>query len=260
MSGAFENVRLSVVNHVAWLEFARPPVNAFNRAMVDETFAAIRQALADPGARVLVIASAVEKYFSAGADLTAFAALDAGQMRDWITFMHEIARTLRGADKPLLAAIHGTAVGGGLEMTLHCDLRFAADNAKFGQPEIAIAFIPPIATTQALTRLIGRPRAIRYLYEGRMISAAEALDWGLVDELIPAQELRVRVQAYAEELAAKPAQALAAIRRTMTIGGGMSFEDGAALELEQASALADTDDFREGVRAFLEKRAPEWKR
>ena len=97
MSGAFENVRLSVVNHVAWLEFARPPVNAFNRAMVDETFAAIRQALADPGARVLVIASAVEKYFSAGADLTAFAALDAGQMRDWITFMHEIARTLRGA-------------------------------------------------------------------------------------------------------------------------------------------------------------------
>ena len=149
MSATFENVRLEIVNGVAWLEFARPPVNAFNRAMVDETFAAMKQALADPQARVLVIASAVEKYFSAGADLAAFAALDGAQMREWITLMHEIARTLRSADKPLLAAIHGVAVGGGLEMTLHCDLRFAADNAKFGQPEIAIAFIPPIATTQA---------------------------------------------------------------------------------------------------------------
>lgn len=259
MSG-FENIRLETVNHVAWLEFARPPVNAFTRAMVEETFAAMTQALADPDVRVLVIASAVEKYFSAGADLTAFATMNADDMRGWVETCHSIARLLRESPKPLLAAINGTAVGGGLEMTLHCDLRFAADNARFGQPEIAIAFIPPIATTQALARLIGRPRAIRYLYEGMMIGAAEALDWGLVDELVPAAELRARVQAYAEELAAKPAQALAAIRRTITLGGGMSFEEGMALELETASALADTDDFREGVRAFLEKRAPMWKR
>ncbi|MCB1535982.1 MAG: enoyl-CoA hydratase/isomerase family protein, partial [Rhodoblastus sp.] len=198
MSGAFETIRLSVVNHVAWLEFARPPVNAFSRKMVEETFAAMKQALDDPQTRVLVIASGVEKYFSAGADLAAFAAMTAPQMRDWIELCHAIARLLRSSPKPLLAAINGTAVGGGLEMTLHCDLRFAADNARFGQPEIAIAFIPPIATTQALARLIGRPRAIRYLYEGRMASAAEALDWGLVDELVPASELRARVQAYAE--------------------------------------------------------------
>lgn len=256
----FEHVRLDTIQGVAWLEFARPPINAFSRAMVDETFAAMKQALADPQARVLVIASAVEKYFSAGADLAAFAQMSAADMRAWVERCHAIARLLRSAGKPLLAAINGTAVGGGLEMTLHCDLRFAADNARFGQPEIAIAFIPPIATTQALARLIGRARAIRYLYDGRMISAAEALDWGLVDELVPAHALRARVQAYAEELAAKPAQALAAIRRTITLGGGMSFEEGMALELETASALADTEDFREGVRAFLEKRAPQWKR
>lgn len=260
MSGAFEHVMLSVQRHVAWLEYARPPVNAFNRKMVDETYAAMSAALADPEVRVVVIASAVEKYFSAGADLGAFAAMDGAQMRDWIAFMHDLARLFRDAGKPLLAAIHGTAVGGGLELTLHCDLRFAADTAKLGQPEIAIGFIPPIATTQALARLIGRPRAIRYLYDGRMIGAAEALDWGLVDELVPAAELRARVQAYAEELAAKPAQALAAIRRTVTLGGGMSYEEGMALELEQASALAASDDFREGVRAFLDKRAPKWKR
>ena len=93
-------------------------------------------------------------------------------------------RLLRGSPKPLLAAINGTAVGGGLEMTLHCDLRFAATDARLGQPEINIGFIPPIATTQALARLIGRPRAIRYLYDGSLVPAAEALDWGLVDELV----------------------------------------------------------------------------
>ena len=260
MTQKFETVRLPTIEGVAWLEFARPPVNAFTRQMVEETFAAMKQALDDPQSRVLVIASGVEKYFSAGADLTVFAAMSAVDMRAWTELCHDVARLLRNSPKPLLAAINGTAVGGGLEMTLHCDLRFAADNARLGQPEIAIAFIPPIATTQALARLIGRPRAIRYLYEGRMVGAAEALEWGLVDELVPASELRARVQAYAEELAAKPRQALAAIRRTITLGGGMSFEEGMTLELETASALADTDDFREGVRAFLEKRAPRWRR
>src|SRR5271166_936575 len=134
----------------------------------------------------------------------------------------------------------------------------AASDVKLGQPEIRIAFIPPIATTQALARLIGRPRAIRYLYEGRLLGAAEALAWGLVDEIAEPGDLRHCVQRYAEDLAAKPAAALAAIRRTITLGGGVSFEDGMALELETATALADTPDFAEGVDAFLNKRAPRW--
>src|SRR5258707_7542756 len=124
-------------------------------------------------------------------------------MRQWATRCHDIVRLLRGSPKPLLAAINGTAVGGGLEMALHCDLRFAAMDAKLGQPEIRIGFIPPIATTQALARLIGRPRAIRYLYDGGLVPAPEALQWGLVDELVEPAELRARVQAYAETLAAK---------------------------------------------------------
>jgi len=253
-------VRFSIERHVGWLEYNRPPVNAFTRPMVDETHDAIAAALADPEVRVLVLASAVEKYFSAGADLNMFKGMTGEGARDWTMRCHEIVRLLRASPKPLLAAINGTAVGGGLEMTLHCDLRFAASDARLGQPEIKIGFLPPIGTTQALVRLLGRPRAIRYLYEGGLVPATEALDWGLVDELVEPSQLRARVQAYGEELAAKSPASLAAIRRTITLGGGMTFEDGLTCELETVAALADTPDFAEGVDAFLAKRPPDWRR
>ena len=258
MTYSLEFIRLRVVAHVAWIEFNRAPVNAFNREMVEEVREAIATALADSEVRVLVIASAIEDYFSAGADLHVFGGMKSRDMHSWVSLCHEIARLLHSSRKPLLAAINGTAVGGGLEMALHCDLRFAASDAKLGQPEIRIAFIPPIATTQTLVRLLGRPKAIRYLYEGRLMDAPQALAWGLVDEVVKPDDLRRQVQRYAEDLAAKPAAALAAIRRTITLGGGMSFEDGMALELETATALADTADFAEGVDAFLNKRAPQW--
>src|SRR4030095_7935317 len=138
--------------------FNRPPVNAFTHEMVDEVHDAIVATLADPQVRVMVLASAVERYFSAGADLNVFKGMTGDGMRDWANRCHDIVRLLRGSPKPLLAAIHGTAAGGGLKMPLHCDLRFAATDAVLGQPEIRIGFIPPIATTQALARLIGRPR------------------------------------------------------------------------------------------------------
>jgi len=253
-------IRFTVENHVGWLEFNRPPVNAFNREMVEATHDGIATALADPAVRVLVLASSVERYFSAGADLNVFRGMTGEGMRRWAERCHDIVRLLRESPKPLLAAINGTAVGGGLEMTLHCDQRFAATDAQLGQPEVRIGFIPPIATTQALARLIGRPRAIRYLYDGGLVPAAQALEWGLVDELVEPADLRRRVQAYGEELAAKSPAALAAIRHTVTLGGGMTFAEGQALELETVVGLAETPDFVEGVEAFLAKRPPVWRR
>jgi enoyl-CoA hydratase/carnithine racemase len=260
VTGSHSHVRSSIERHVAWIEFNRPPINAFNRAMVDETYRAVEAAIADRDVRVLVLASALEKYFSAGADLNVFKSLSPDGVRDWAVRCHQVARLLRGSPKPMLAAIHGTAVGGGLEMTLHCDLRFAATDARFGQPEIAIGFIPPIATTQALVRLIGRPRALRYLYDGALIGAGQALDWELVSELVEPAKLRTHVQAYAERLAEKSPAALAAIRRTITLGGGMTFEDGLACELEAVTELGAGPDFAEGVDAFLAKRPPRWHR
>lgn len=253
-----EHVRLSVVRGVGWIEFDRPPVNAFNHQMVHETNVALGHLEQAADVRVIVLASALERYFSAGAELQIFDGIATDAMREWVSMVHGVVATIRNLSKPALAAIHGTAVGGGLEMTLHCDLRFAAADARLGQPEININFIPPVGTTQALVRLIGRPAALRYLYDGTLLDAGQAEAIGLVDEVVPAGALRETVQRYAETLTSKPPEALAAIRTAIVTGGGLPMSEGLALEAELATQLSGTENFHEGVRAFLEKRQPRW--
>ena len=130
------------MNRVGWLDYSKPPINAFHWQMVDEVHQGLKQYLADREVRVIVLGSALDRFFSAGADITVFQGIGETGMRDWVNTAHEVARTLRQSHKPLLAAINGTAVGGGLEMTLHCDLRFAATDARLGQPEIALNLHP----------------------------------------------------------------------------------------------------------------------
>ena len=254
------HIRTETVAHVGWLLFDRPPVNAFDWDMVRQVGAALDQMAADTEVRVVVLGSANSRYFSAGADLATFAGIDTAGMAEWCELVHGLVRRFRASAKPMLAAIDGVAVGGGLEMTLHCDVRFAARTARLGQPEVNINFIPPVGATQALVRLIGRPAALRFLYGGELVGAEAALAMGLVDELVETEALRSTVQAYGEMLASRPPEALAAIRRTITEGGGATFDDGLALEARLATALAGTANFHEGVAAFLAKRPPEWHR
>ncbi len=255
-----QHVATEIVAHVGWVRFDRAPVNAFDWLMVRQVRDALDRFAADPQVRVIVLGSANPRYFSAGADLETFRGIDGRGMAEWCDLVHTIVGQLRASAKPVLAAIDGVAVGGGLEMTLHCDLRFAGRTARLGQPEININFIPPVGATQALARLLGRPRALRYLYDGALLDAETALAIGLVDELVEPAQLETAVQQYAESLAAKPPESLAAIRRTITQGGGLTFDEGLALERSQAIELADTANFREGVDAFLAKRPPDWQR
>ncbi len=254
----YEHLKTHVEDRVGWLEYSRPPVNAIDWKMLREIPVALEALLQDRDVRVVVIASALEKFFSTGADLRVLSAMGPPEMRDWVGICHALVRQIREARKPLLGAIHGTAVGGGLEIVLNCDIRFAAANARLGQPEINIGFIPPVGTTQSLSRLLGRPRALRFLFEGNLVTAGEALDMGLVDFVVPPEKLREEVQAYGAALAKKPAEALAAIRRCITLGLDLPYDEALALELEEASRLAGTPDFAEGLRAFLEKRPPKW--
>lgn len=254
----YEYLKVHVADRVGWLEYHRPPVNAFNWEMLREVPRALAALLDDPGARVVVFASALEGYFTAGADIRLMREMGRENMGAWVTACHALVRQLRQAQKPLLAAIHGTAVGGGLEIVTHCDIRFAARDARLGQPEINIAFIPPVGATQSFARLLGRPRALRFLYDGTLVSAEEARAMGLVDVVVAPERLRAEVQSYAAALARKPAAALAAIRRCVTQGLEVAFEDGLEIEREAAVHLAGTPDFAEGLRAFLEKRPPNW--
>ena len=178
-------------------------------------------------------------------------------MRKWVEACHSIVRKMREAQKPLLAAIHGTAVGGGREIVLHCDVRFAAASAKLGQPEINIAFIPPVGTTQSLPRLLGRPRALRLLYEGTLVSAEEALGMGLVDFVVPAERLRQEVQRWGLARWQVRRSPGGHRRCTITTGLEMSDDDALAIELEAAVHLAGTPDFSEGLAAFFEKATAE---
>jgi enoyl-CoA hydratase/carnithine racemase len=255
---AYEFLKVASADGIGWIEYNRPPINAFNHQMLHEMRAALDASIADEEIRVVVIASALEKHFSAGAELQLFDGIGRDGMRDWAEYCHGIVGVLRASPKPLLAAIHGAAVGGGLEMTFHCDLRFAAESARIGSPEVNINYLPPIAGTQALARLMGRSKALDYLYRGELLSAVEARHAGLVDFVCPPEKLRAEVIQYAAMLVGKPAEALAAIRRCVIEGGGMSFAEGLAIELECVSALAGTRNFEEGVRAFLERRAPAW--
>jgi enoyl-CoA hydratase len=255
---SFQNLKIRCEDRVGWIEYHRPPVNAVNWDMLREIPAAIGALLADPDVRVIVFASAIDKYFSVGADLKLFDGFGQEGMRQWMTLCHELVRKMRRSSKPLLAAIHGTAVGAGFEAVLHCDIRFAASDARIGQPEINIGLLPGVGTTQSLARLLGRPRAIRLLYEGALVSAEEAATMGLVDVVHPRERLRDEVQSYARALADKPARCLAAIRQTITLGGAVSFDEGLKMEFDAEVELAGTGDFEEGIRAFLEKRSPRW--
>jgi enoyl-CoA hydratase len=255
---SYEYLRVKTEDRVGWIEYNHPPINAFNWEMLREVPAALEDLLNKAQVRVIVFASAIEKYFNVGADLKVFDGISPEDMAEWVAICHGLVVKMRQAQKPLLAAIRGVATGGGLEMVLHCDVRFAASDARLGQPEINIGFIPPVGTTQSLVRLMGRPRALRYLYEGTLVSAKEALEMGLVDILCHPKELHAKVQIYAESLAKKPAQALAAIRHTITVGGAMPFDEGLKIEYDTAVKLAGTKDFAEGIRAFLDKRQPNW--
>lgn len=255
---AFKFIELDVRASVGWFLFNRPPVNAVHWEMLDEFVPALQELAARPDVKVVVIASALERYFSSGADIAAFKDTEPGRMQHWIEKTHDLARTIRALDKPVLAAIQGVAVGGGLEMTLHADLRFAAEDARLGQPEINIGFIPPIAGTQGLVRLVGRSEAFRMLYGGELMDAEAALRIGLVDSVSPSERLVDDVQAYGEMLASKPANALAAIRRCLIDGGGQTFDAGMEIEKQQAVDLASHPNFEEGIAAFLGKRKPNW--
>jgi len=250
-----EFVRLEVSDGIGTIRLDRPPMNALNASMQEELRAAANAAATDPEVRAVVVYGG-EKVFAAGVDIKEM--LDMSYVD-----MSVRAEALTGAfdavariPKPVVAAVTGYALGGGCELALACDWRVAASDAKLGQPEINLGIIPGAGGTQRLPRLIGPARAKDLIMSGRMVAADEALEIGLVDKVVPAQEVYPAAVELVQRYANGPAQALRAAKIAIDAGLDRDLAAGLTWESQLFAGLFATADRTEGMAAFVEKRKP----
>jgi 2-(1,2-epoxy-1,2-dihydrophenyl)acetyl-CoA isomerase len=231
-------------------------LNAFTRGVHAELQAAL-EAARDPALRAVVITGA-GRGFSAGQDLTEFgAAGDVGSMLRATYHVNVLA--IRSLEKPVIAAVNGVCAGAGLSLACACDIRLASDAAFFVPGFVGIGLIPDSGGTYFLQRLLGTPRAFEWMTSNRRLTAEEAHAWGLVSEVVDADAFATRIAERAAELAAAPTRAIALTKRLYDEAGASTLEEQLEREAEAQAEAAQTDDFREGVTAFGEKRAPEFR-
>lgn len=245
---------------VGTITLNRPPANSYEINFMRDLDAAIEAAMGNEEVKVVILRSASEKFFSAGADIKAFMANDTAANMEMIHFAHETEAKMAAAPQIFIAAINGHALGGGLEMALACDLRFAAEgNYRLGLPEVTLGLLPGNGGTQRLPRLIGANKALEMMITGESVGPEEALRLGLVNKLFPADKLLEETEAYARKVASGATVAIAAIKRAVYDGIYMPLDKALAYERELIEPLFDTEDAAEGFRAFAEKRPPIYK-
>ena len=251
---------LHVESPVGTITINRPDkLNALNAQVMAELSSALQEMDANGGVRVVVITGAGEKAFVAGADISELAKMAPFSGRKDSSVGQEILFQIEELSKPVVAAINGFALGGGCELALACDVRFASEKAKLGLPEVGLGIIPGYGGTQRLARIVGKGRAMELVLSGDKIDAAEAHRIGLVNKVFPPAELTKGVREFAEKLAANGPLALklakAAVHRSLEI----DLRAGCDLESAYFGMLASSSDMREGMTAFLEKRKPSYK-
>lgn len=252
-----ENVRVEVKDAVATLTLDRPEaLNALNHEVMEELATGLDEAVKS-GARVLVV-TGEGKAFVAGADVGEMRTMDPGDARAHAQAGHELIRAIEDLHIPTVAGVNGFALGGGLELALACDIRVASSKAVFGLPEVTLGVIPGFGGTQRLSRLIGLGPALDLVLTGRKIDAEEALRLGLVSQVVEPEELMGRVYETAEALARNGPVAVQLAKKVTRQGFDGSLKSGDAMEAEAFAACFGTEDQKEGMAAFLEKREAEF--
>ncbi|MCX4456931.1 enoyl-CoA hydratase-related protein [Streptomyces sp. NBC_01340] len=245
-------VHLEVAEGVGTLRLDRPPMNALDVATQNRLKELAEEATRREDVRAVVIYGG-EKVFAAGADIKEMQAMDHAAMVVRSRALQDSFSAVARIPKPVVAAVTGYALGGGCELALCADFRIAADNAKLGQPEILLGLIPGAGGTQRLSRLIGPSKAKDLIFTGRMVKADEALSLGLVDRVVPADEVYTQAQAWAAKLAQGPALALRAAKESIDAGLETDLETGLAIERNWFAGLFATEDRERGMRSFVEE-------
>jgi enoyl-CoA hydratase/carnithine racemase len=253
-------VRFEKQENVGHIVLDRPPANSYDKAFLDELSATIDEARFDPACKAIVVRSASEKFFSAGADVKMFAATDAEFQFAFVIHANEILSKFERTPKVVIAAINGHCLGGGLEIALCCDVRVAAEGTyNIGLPEVTLGVLPGTGGTQRLPRLIGRQKAFDLMMLGAPVRPAQAKEMGIVDDVVPVADLVAKAQEWAAIYGSGASLARGRIKLASVLGLGMSFADAMLLEHEAVGRLFASEDFKEGVKAFAEKRKPDYK-
>jgi len=244
---------------VGYITLDKPPANSYDLAFMEELGGCVRSAAEDDGAGAVTLRSGSERFFSAGADIRAFDANGVEENMAMIRRAHEALSEMARTPKVFIAQIGATALGGGLEMALACDLRFGAEGEYvLGLPEATLGLLPGNGGTQRLPRLIGVSKALELMVSGRTIPPPEAHALGILDRLFPADELEKETRRYAERLAGGATEAIGSIKLAVYGGIDRPLDEGLETERTLVEPLFESEDAREGISAFMEKRKPEF--
>lgn len=257
---SFTHIEVTQADGVSTILLNRPKqLNALNAATTADLLAAFDAISSDTSVRAVIITGAGDRAFAAGADIGELRELEsASAARAMALNSHKLGRLMADLRQPIIAAINGFALGGGLELALACDIRLASETAQLGLPEVTLGIMPGWGGTQRLARVIGPSMAKLLMMTGDRIDAAEALRLGLVERVVPAAELLSTAQQVATKIASLPPLSIAAIKQAVNHGTQMSLDQANAFEAGLFGELAMTADAKEGTSAFLEKRAAVW--
>lgn len=254
----YKNLIYDVNGKVAKITINRPKaMNALNEEVLNEMYEAIVQF--EEGNEKVAVITGAGKAFVAGADIQAMSSMDNLKAQELAILGHKLMNKIEACEKPVIAAINGFALGGGLELAMSCDFRLTSGAAKFGQPEISLGIIPGFSGTQRLTKLVGTGMASYMIMTGEMIDAKRALEIGIVEKVIDEEQFSDECTKIAEKMASQSLYALKAGKQTIENGANMDILRGSRLEIESFAQLFSTEDQKEGMSAFLEKRKANFK-
>ena len=256
----WKTLLLEKKEHFCWIRLNRPEsMNALNTQMAKDLIAAVQEVALDRDIWVMGLTATTDKAFGVGADLKERRNMSAEEILNQRSLFAKVPTAFRVLPQPFIAGVKGFALGGGLEMALLADIIIAGDNAQFGLPEVRVGLIPGNGGTQTLPRVIGKMRAKEMIFTGKRISAAEALAMGIVNKVVPVDKVEEAVLDLAKEICASAPVAVRQAKRAIDLGMEIDLDTALQVEMEAYNVNVGTEDRQEGIRAFNEKRPPQWK-